>query len=206
MRVTYSVYELGLMVAVVSFLGFLVENIWIGFVHGYFDNRNMRLPFLLGYGVFIVALYILLGTPRQFYILGRYEVSASVTERTALYFICVMLLVSLGEILLGKTMEKVCHMEYWNYSWIPLHITKYTSIPTSLGFATIITLFMKKFFDPLMQAFARLQPEVIRTVSVVLIMALCADYLVSFSHMRKNHGENLIWKRELSGHWITKQQ
>lgn len=206
MRITYSIYELGLLVAFVSFLGFLVENIWCGLVHGYFDNRNMRLPFLLGYGFFIAALYMLLGTPKQFFLLGRHEITASLTERTILYFFFVMLLVSLGEILLGTIVEKICHMEYWNYSWIPLHITKYTSIPTSIGFATIITFFMKNCLEPIMNMFSHLQPDILRIASILLMAAMCADYLVSISKMYKNQGENRIWKKELSRHWITKQQ
>ena len=60
-------------------------------------------------------------------------------------------LVSIGEILLGFFVEKTGHFYYWNYSSIPLHFTKYTSVPTSLGFALIITLFMNYAYVPLLK-------------------------------------------------------
>ena len=48
MKLTYSIPCIILMATVVSFLGFVVENVWLAFTKGYIDNRNMALPFLLG--------------------------------------------------------------------------------------------------------------------------------------------------------------
>ena len=39
-----------IVIVAVSILGFVTENIWIGMRFGYFDNRGMMLPGLLGYG------------------------------------------------------------------------------------------------------------------------------------------------------------
>ena len=49
----YDIYSLGIMVAVISFLGFCLENLWLAATKGFIDNRNMHLPFLMGYGVFV---------------------------------------------------------------------------------------------------------------------------------------------------------
>ena len=38
----YTYYQLGIMAAVVSFLGFVVENIWLAMTKGYINNRNMN--------------------------------------------------------------------------------------------------------------------------------------------------------------------
>ena len=43
-----------IVVVAVSILGFVTENIWIGMRFGYFDNRGMMLPGLLGYGMAMV--------------------------------------------------------------------------------------------------------------------------------------------------------
>ena len=59
-----DVYVLGMMVALISFLGFLVENLWLALTKGYINNRNMNAPFLLGYGMLVVAMYFL-GKGRQ---------------------------------------------------------------------------------------------------------------------------------------------
>ena len=53
-KMKYTYYQLGIMAAVVSFLGFVVENIWLAMTKGYINNRNMNAPFLLGYGLLIL--------------------------------------------------------------------------------------------------------------------------------------------------------
>ena len=50
----YNIYAIGIMTAIVSFLGFVVENIWLAISKGYINNRNMNTPFLLGYGLLIM--------------------------------------------------------------------------------------------------------------------------------------------------------
>lgn len=71
-----EVFALCLIVTVISFLGFVVENVWLSMTKGYIDNRNMTLPFLLGYGIAIVLIYLLFGTPEHLKILeiGRAHV------------------------------------------------------------------------------------------------------------------------------------
>lgn len=68
---TTEIMALGLVIAVVSFLGFAVENIWLAITKGYIDNRNMCLPFLLGYGLAVAVIYLLFGTPKKLWVLGR---------------------------------------------------------------------------------------------------------------------------------------
>ena len=47
-KMKYTYYQLGIMAAVVSFLGFVVENIWLAMTKGYINNRNMNAPFFTG--------------------------------------------------------------------------------------------------------------------------------------------------------------
>ena len=54
-----DVMALGMIVSVVSFLGFVVENIWLAAIKGYMDNRGMRFPFLIGYGVAVLTIYMI---------------------------------------------------------------------------------------------------------------------------------------------------
>ena len=46
---------------VVGLIGFCVENIWLAFSKGFMDNRSMCLPFLFGYGIAMIAVYVLFG-------------------------------------------------------------------------------------------------------------------------------------------------
>ena len=63
MKVDYSVDTYIIASVIIFFLGFYLENIWICFRKGYIDNRNMMLPFLLGYSFALLGIYFVLGTP-----------------------------------------------------------------------------------------------------------------------------------------------
>lgn len=165
----YNIYALGIMVAVVSFLGFVVENVWLAMTKGYINNRNMNAPFLLGYGLLIAAFY----------------------------FVCALLAVCISEIVLGEVVEKLCGFEYWNYENIPLHITKYTSIPTSIAFATIITFFMGVCFEPLMALILQMDVRWMKILSVVFMTVMGIDFIASFRRMFKRKNYYLKWKISL---------
>lgn len=191
---TYEWYEFGLLIAVVSFLGFLVENIWLAVTKGYMDNRNMNLPFLLGYGLACVAIYLLIGTPSQMVFLRKFPVKTARWCKILLYFLCAMLCVSVGEIMLGTITERIGHIEYWNYTELPFHITKYTSIPTSIGFSTGITLFMERYFPALMELFGQINEDHIRLLTASLLAALVCDYLYCYGKMLKTHSLYTKWQ------------
>ena len=120
----------------------------------------MNLPFLLGYGIAVVGMYLVLGTPKKGHFL--------------LYYSLVFLFVSLGEIALGFTVEEFCGFYYWDYTNLPMHLTRYTSFFTSLGFSALITLFMR--------------------IAIALFIALVVDMLYSFHIMRELGDVYKSWK------------
>ncbi len=194
MDTKYDMYSLAVMAVVISFLGFNLENIWLLITKGYADNRNMRLPFLLGYGVIVTGMYLFLGLPADFADRVAAIFPGLSKVRRSAYFIMVFIIVSVGEIVLGTFMEKTCHIEYWNYEWIPMHITKYTSVPTSIGFAIIITLFMEYCFDPIMTIICQIPFLKRKYWSTLLISLLTADCLHSYREMRQSKGFYKLWQ------------
>ena len=194
MKLTYSIPCIILMATVVSFLGFVVENVWLAFTKGYMDNRNMALPFLLGYGVAIVTLFIMLGTPKNSAFFDRLPFLNTSFKRVSFYFMCAFFFVCVAEILLGTFIEKSCHIVLWNYSRFTLHITKYTSIPTSSGFAFIITFFMDKCFTPIMDAISQIDYETSKDVRIVFLALMVFEFAVNSFKMFKNKSFNQTWK------------
>ena len=178
-----------IMLIIVSFIGFCFEDIWMFFRHGLLDNRNMYLPFLLGYGIFIIALYYILGTPSKLF--NKLELKRP--KSTIIYFLICVVLVSIGELLLGLFVEKTGGYSYWDYSTIPLHITKYTSIPTSIGFALIITLFMDFIYIPLRNKIEKLSDKIPFIIVIIILITLIIDFFVSFKTMYTNNGNNTLW-------------
>lgn len=182
----YSIYDYIALVIVVSFLGFCLENIWMLFRKGQIDNRNMNFPFLIGYGIAILFIYFLLGVPKK--------------ENLAFFFVAVFFIVSLGEIALGYSVEKLCGFHYWDYTLLPLHFTRYTSLFTSLGFSAIITLFFYYCFTPLMNTVKihDSYPSHVVLVSVLSVMVI--DFLYSFGYMHANQSLYKSWILHLPVH------
>ncbi len=183
-----------MMISVISLMGFLLENIWMSVAVGYIDNRNMNFPFLIGYGLFVTALYLLFGTPGNPKIFGKEMVFQSENFKGIAYFLIIMLAVSLGEIVLGKTVEKACHFYWWDYSDLPLHITRYTSIPTSMGFTVIIMFFMQNVYEQILQKFANWNIYLIGTVSTLLMVIMLVDYFHGIYLMYMKKAQNTRYR------------
>ena len=193
----YNVAQLGIMAVVISFLGFVLENVWLLVTKGYMDNRNMSLPFLLGYGGAVVGMYVTLGTPEEMVLFGYMSMKKhSLRARLFMYFAVVFVLVSLGEIAMGKLIEMSTGIICWDYTWLPMHVTRYTSVLTSLGFSLIITVFMNEFFVPIMTAIQSIDPVNCRNGCIVLLTLTSLDTMVSFNTMHNTHKLNQKWRAE----------
>ena len=196
---TTSIFAWCMVAVFVSFLGFIVENCWLALTKGYMDNRNMCLPFLLGYGLAIVVLYLLFGTPEAMCICGWKVPIRNKKIKVFLYYVCMIVCVSVGEILLGTFVEKVCHFSWWDYSSLPLHITKYTSVPTSMMFAFLITFFMDRFMMPLYGYFRSWDYSVLSTAAPVLSVLMSADFVYNAYKMYQTQGMVRRWKVHVKG-------
>ncbi len=150
---------------------------------GYIDNRNMNLPFLLGYGVLVTGIYFIMGVPESNHI--------------GIYFVITFVVVSVGEILLGEIVERLCGIYYWDYTALPFHITRYTSVFTSMGFSFIITGFMRKLFIPIMDILHG-EMNLNRSIVVCILMSLLIiDFIYSFGYMIKHKNFYNKWKKEI---------
>ncbi|MBQ9745322.1 MAG: putative ABC transporter permease [Clostridia bacterium] len=191
-----NVFSFFMLIALISFLGFVVENLWTAATKGFMDNKNMTLPFLLGYGLAVAMMYLLFGLPREMRIGALRLNFESEGASIICYFAMIMLCICIGEIILGFAVEKICGIEWWNYTALPLHITKYTSIPTSAGFTLIIVHFMDNVFMPLFRFFSSWNTAALGTVAVTLMLLMAADFIRSGWLMYKNRALLVTWRRE----------
>ncbi len=189
-----SVFALIMVIIVVSLLGFCVENIFIAFRRGFMDNRNMVLPFILGYGIAVFVFYLLFGTPDDPLFFGKQLVFESSRAATLYYFFMAFISVCIGEISLGYLIEWSCDIIWWDYKSLPLHITRYTSVPTSLGFAGLISLFMRYMFYPLLKWFLKLKPKTLAFLAITLSVLLLLDMTNSTVYMFKNKSLMQLWR------------
>ncbi len=158
------------------------------------DNRNMIFPFLVGYGLAVILIYLLFGVPNKLRFFRKSIQIKSKLLWLVLYFFIVMVCICIGEILLGKLVEKTCHFCWWDYSKIPLHITQYTSIPTSAGFSVLIVIFMHTMFMPLYEYFLSWQDSVLRNTSLLLSILMIGDYLYNTYFMYTKKSMQIRWR------------
>jgi uncharacterized membrane protein len=164
---------------------------------GYIDNRGMRLPALIGYGLAILAAGLLFGTPRDMHFLFWNITFKSDINMILTYFATMMICVSIGEIVVGKIVEKTCDFVWWDYTHMPLHITRYTSIPTTFCFALMIVIFMEYGFERLYRFFLSWHniPLVVTSLSLIIIMSVDGIYHAKL--MKRNKGVVERWRLNL---------
>jgi len=200
-----NIWALCMVAVFVSFLGFVVENLWLATTKGYIDNRNMCFPFLIGYGITMLLILGILGTPKKPWLFGKAILIGNKVIRILLYFAGVMLCVCIGEILLGTLVEKTCHFYWWDYSQIPLHITRYTSIPTSTMFSAAITVFMDVVLKPLYQYFQKWNGGFLKGVVIVLVLVMMGDFLYNAYKMYKTQGMVRRWRIDTTGSLVYRK-
>lgn len=193
-----GIYPLLNMIVFASFIGYVVENLFKLVMNGYVDNRYMFLPFLLGYGLFIAVIGILLGTPNNLFPLSNRQLKMKKPVAYLFYFILTAILVSAGELALGYAVEAIGGFNYWDYSNLPLNFTKYTSLPTSVGFGVIITAFMGLVYEPSVSVFKKKKgSRAWRALSLVAMSFLVIDFFASFAVMIKTGKRMILWRLRL---------
>lgn len=196
-KVTYKeICSLAMLVIVGSFIGFVVENVWVSFRYSHMNNRGMYLPFLLGYGIACLLVYGLFGCPDKPRF-ANYTFNVE-KNKSVVYFMCIFATVMAGEGSFGYAVERMTGMKWWSYNNIPLHIGRYTSVPTSIGFAACIYLFMNKVFPIIYRWGAKFHEVGCGAVLIVIVIALILDNIHALKYMQDNHETLKLWSIEFT--------
>ena len=178
----------------VSFMGFLIEGVWMSITKGFFNNRNMHLPFLIGYGLGVIIVDLLWGRPQAPHFCGKEFPFKNKILNFALYFIAIFFTVSIAELIMGHTMEAICGFYWWNYTYLPLHFTRYTSLPTGILFSTAISVFMGVCYEPLISFFEKRINKLVKVIAVGMVIILMCDFAYSTYCMYQMQNRNQLWK------------
>ncbi len=185
-----------MMMSIISFIGFCVENIWMLLSRGYMNNRNMLFPFLFGYGLAVIVMHLMFGTPQEPRLFGLHLTTEHPLINMLIFYGLVAVCISLGELLLGYFVELTTGILWWDYTRIPLHITRYTSIPTSLGFGLLVTLFMRFVFYPFGRLIGRMNDRLLAVLACILMAIMVADFIHSGIYMYRTGQTMLVWRWE----------
>lgn len=179
-----NIYSLLLSACIIAFAGFVIENVFRLFCIGVIDDRHRLFPFIAEYGIAFFLFVLIFGTPKnmRFFatkitVTAKNEKTASFLQ-TALYFLIVFACIGLGEITVGLIVEKTMGIKGWNFSNIPLHITRYTSVPTNLAYSSAAVVFMHLFFDKMINILDKIPPQTLKVLAIVLTTTLLLDTIV----------------------------
>ncbi len=182
-KLGYTYTQIIYMFLVIGFLGFVLENIFRAFTVGVLDSRHMLLPFQFFYGAGVLIIRYAIGTPcRPRFFHKQSEPAENKKQcalRVVLWFLFVFFVLSVGEIIVGEIGEKCFGVHIWDYSDIPLHVTQYTSVPTSLALSALLTFFMGVLFEPIMRLLAKIRGKTAAVLGSVLAAAVVVDQIVA---------------------------
>ena len=167
---------------VFSFLGFLVENFTRMILIRVFDCRHQLLPFLFAYGLALLAIYTGLGTPDdlRFFNIRIFRNKTKIKKALShlIYFAVICAFIIGGEIAVGLIYEKVAGVVLWDYSAIPTHITRYTSVITTALLGGGVYLLMTFAFRPMMRLIMKMGKRAAIVIDSTLGALIVADFLL----------------------------
>ncbi len=186
-----------IVMTVVSFGGFVIENVFVALTLGYIDNRSMVLPFLLGYGIAVVAVYLLFGTPSSPRFFGVKLPIKNMAVKIIYYFVTAFIFVSIGEWAVGAFVERSFDITWWDYSTLPLNLTKFVSVPTSTGFTLGMMVFMQYLYLPVYNMSKKMDKKLLYALALILAILLLADFAYSGLMMYRTNNFFRIWRIDL---------
>lgn len=172
-------YILAFLAIIISFAGWLMETILFYFKYGSFHDRGfLSLPFCPIYGITLLLILLLLGTPRHGgIILHRVPMSGL---RMILYFLLASLIPALIEFITGETIGKISGRVLWDYSSLEMNIGRYACLEIALLWGVLI-LFVMMLFDIAKKTLSRMPYDFLKRLSIVLIAAISCDFAVNIA-------------------------
>lgn len=165
----FPLFELYLYFLIYSFLGWLMESVFVSAHQGRWVNRGfLRGPVCPIYGVGAVGIIILL-TPAL--------------DSLPMLFLGGFLIATADEYAVGAVLEKLFHTRWWDYSEKPFHLRGYVCLERSLEWGALSVFFMR-VLQPRMAAFAAAVPRVWGELAGTLIFAYMAvDGTITVLHI-----------------------
>ena len=147
-----------------------------------FDSRHQLLPFLFAYGIALFAIYTVMGTPGELRFFGRRMFRTKSRRNTVLphviYFFVICAFIMLGEIAVGTIYEKFAGVILWDYTDIPTHIARYTSLITTVLIGGGVYAIMAFGFRPMMNLVSKMGTRAAAVVDCTLGAAIVLDFLI----------------------------
>ncbi len=154
-----------LLFIIYSFVGWIVEIVYNGFVHKKFVNRGFLIgPYcpIYGFGALLVTVFL-----TQF------------RDNFIVAFVMSIFLFSILEYSTSYLMEKIFKARWWDYSEYKFNINGRICLETMIPFG-LLGCFVIYVTDPLLKSlFSLMNPLFIKILAIILLVIFIADLIVS---------------------------
>lgn len=199
--INYTIIQLVFLCVVVSFIGFIAENVCKAIGSGIIDDRHQILPFLFAHGFGIIVLYLVFDVPSSMRLfkhkIFKDDSKTSITIKHIAYYFIIFFFIFFGEIMVGMIYEKLCGVVAWNYTSVPLHVTKYTSIPTTFGYTTCVYLIMRYVFPFCNYLLEKMPRKTSRFIVGLLFVLVVCDFFVMLIRLGIDSSLPTYWQIKL---------
>ena len=197
-------FYLGLLGIATAFIGWLAENTAKIFLSGYIDSRFHILPFISPYALVVFALHIALGNPDNLAFFGKRvfkkESRKNKILSNVISYLAICFFVFFGELVVGNLWEILFGVELWNYSNLPLSVTQYTGVVSTLGFGTGAYLLFKFVYAPALSFVRRkVSYRVAKWIVIILGSLIVLDTLRLIFYMMFTGEAPIYWKIVIRG-------
>lgn len=182
-----------------AMVGWVAENIVKAATDGIIDCRFHTLPFISPYALIPFAFAAAFKSADDITIFGK-KVFRKGTARTKilsniLTYAIICSAVFLGELAVGNMWEKFFGVQLWDYSGLPLQVTRYAGLIPSLGYGTGAYLLFRFAYGPLLDLLRRKADyKKAKIVAIVLGSAIVLDTLIMAIHIFVTGQPPLLWR------------
>ena len=186
-------YHLTILFALVSFSGWCGETLYFAVRWNDLTDRGfLSLPLCTIYGCCILAIYLIIGTPKG----GRLRPLFARTEglppaaRAAaraglylLYFAVVTLIPTVVEFFTGMFFDKVFGVMLWDYGYTGRDLFGYVCLDMSLLWGALITLAMGLIWPLLEKLVLKIPPKAAKAAAAVFLVLIAADLVFNVCYL-----------------------
>lgn len=188
-----AISDLFILFVLVSFLGWCMETVYFKVRWTVFTDRGfLTLPLCTIYGFCILAVYLLIGTPRGgrlkplFERAGRLPVFGKFAACAGLYFVyfaAAALIPTLAEFFVALFFDKVFGVVLWDYSYYAFDLFGYVCLEMTAVWGIVITLAMRFVWPLLVKLVCLSPPRVAKVKAAVLAVLLSADFVFNIVYL-----------------------
>ena len=185
---------------IISFLGWCGETIY--FVlhwHDLTDRGFLTLPLCTIYGFCIIAIYLIIGTPRGGRLNPLFDRAKNLAPLPrafsyvglyALYFVFAAFIPTIAEFFTALFFDKVFGVMLWDYSYHTFDLFGYVCLEMTVLWGVLIMFAMAVVWPLLESLVLRIPPKAAKRVAAACVLFIFADFIFNFLYL-------LVKKRRL---------